>query len=237
MNPIQLENVGPYFEYKYIIPLRRLPEVSVALNQYLHKPERFAVGKTTSYYFDTEDLDEYQLGLSGYTQRQKLRYRILEAPDLTHSYFIEFKEKLNDSVYKLRGRLHRDISQELDHLDQVLLNEDQTFAAQFLGASRNFILRLESKLKIVYTRHRYICPISNGRVNLDVNLSSTNHLQSPVQMGVSFHLAPYAVLEMKSPVDGNLPPFLQFLGLHRTAFSKYCYFMSKHLGDKAYSYA
>jgi hypothetical protein len=230
---MEITTTSPYFEYKYVLPLSSLRETRTALNHYLISPTFFRASRVTSIYYDTRELDEYFSTLSGDSRRQKIRYRLLSGANRDEETArFECKDKANNKVSKLRLT---DLCHDRHVTDPLMdiQKSSERSAHKFIAHSRNPIHLLSRQVEIKYDRERYICPTNNIRVNLDSNLSSIalgkNNFSGPQTI-----VAPYCIVELKSSEAPTIPFFLNLLSLKRVGFSKYSYFLSRHLNDLNY---
>jgi hypothetical protein len=217
-------------ENKYLIPEKDIPFLSSALQSHLDiDPYALDNGhyQVNTIYFDNKDNDVVDRSLAHPTYKEKLRLRSYggERP----IYFIEFKNKLRNEVFKVR----------------ILLSENEYLAYVFKHAvpQKNGDYKHDRFLDYLISfdsRHRDILPRSVIQYDRGafVNKPMDKYIRVTIDTSISFRrdnfhlnepggrplLGPgLAILEIK--IERALPLWLaetlNDLAIYRDAFSKY----------------
>lgn len=170
------------YEYKYIVPYSRLEALRHWVSAFAKK-DPYAVQKgeytVKSIYFDSVDLECYQLKVSGIKRRNKVRLRGYNFGDGESKVFFEIKKKVDEPLYKNRAGLPYEIAVQLLR-GQTLTDEDlasRVKAPDFLEAQRFlyhiFARKLQPVINVIYEREPYQFkndPVNDLRITFDKDL-------------------------------------------------------------------
>lgn len=170
------------FEYKYIIPYARLEELRVRIAAFAHRdPHVRSTGEYTvrSIYFDSADLECYQLKVAGVKRRNKVRLRGYNQGEGQRKVFFEIKKKVDEPLYKNRAGLPYELALQLlrgqpfrpEQYGAVIKASDLEDAQKFLY--HIFARKLQPVVNVIYEREPYqfkIDPENDLRITFDKNL-------------------------------------------------------------------
>ncbi|MCH8979201.1 MAG: polyphosphate polymerase domain-containing protein [Armatimonadetes bacterium] len=131
------------YEIKFLLPLETADRVCAAAKPNLVADQNGddAQYRVTSVYFDSLDLAAYWEKLDGEALRRKLRLRFygqIETDELDdRPYFLELKYRKNDSVFKDRIELSRDVARAV--LEDPTTLEDLGRLTAGSGVSKSFV--------------------------------------------------------------------------------------------------
>ncbi len=170
------------YEYKYIIPYSRLGELRHWIAALAKKdPHAQAKGEYTvrSIYFDTADLECYELKMAGVKRRNKVRLRGYDKGDDRSKVFFEIKKKVDEPLYKNRAGLPYEIAvQLLRGLPFRPATDGSGIAVSDLLDAQKFLYhifarKLQPVINVIYEREPYqfkIDPVNDLRITFDKDL-------------------------------------------------------------------
>ncbi|GAB4241999.1 MAG: polyphosphate polymerase domain-containing protein [Saprospiraceae bacterium] len=170
------------YEYKYIIPYARLEELRQRVSALAKKdPHVLASDEYTvrSIYFDSANLECYQLKVAGVKRRNKVRLRGYNRGDGMSKVFFEIKKKVDEPLYKNRAGLPYDLAIQLlrgrpfrpKHGETAIRPADLIDAQKFLY--HIFARKLQPVVNVIYEREPYqfkIDPMNDLRITFDKDL-------------------------------------------------------------------
>ena len=192
-------------DFKYIVPLRLLPEILTALREFyvVMTVDGASLHEYKTHYYDTQDFRFYRDHHQGRQNRMKVR---------TRSYadgqsFIEVKRKTNRSI-TLKNRLPLSNGQDMYRLSNGMLKE--------LSLTEDLDLTLQ--LAVGYKRLTFFSKSYDEKVTIDLHL----HYQ---RENMGYELSGLFIAESKGSRQLH-SPFNNLMRDHRikqSSFSKYCY--------------
>ncbi len=213
------------FETKYIANNLCATKAKAWLDLNFQRDPDFPGTIISSVYFDTKKLDYLHEKLESDHIKSKFRirwYEDLQTKKASDICFLEFKHKIGENRHKKR------IKAQNIYSDKEL---ESSIFANSLDELRSFegsvLHNIHPSYTISYTRFRYIIPGTEMRlcIDYDINVKRVNSflLHKPIKQ----KYLSQCVFELKGET-AVLPKELSFmerLGFHKNAFSKYerCY--------------
>ncbi|HUT62476.1 MAG TPA: polyphosphate polymerase domain-containing protein [Anaerolineae bacterium] len=233
------------FEYKYIVPIERLPELRTLISPFMVADTHMDMGGPEGYtvrsiYFDTFQYDDYYEKISGIKIRKKIRIRGYNGQNHKNIVFLEIKRKNEKRVRKHRAPV------KFKNLKNLLISGDtERFVLTIKGFkdaiedSRQFLFHMYKKslrpvVLVIYEREAYHGTFDNSmRITFDKNLRSTIHpdIQELYQEEyIKYSIPNHFVLEVKffDIFPSWLRPVIASLNLKLQAFSKYTTCVDEH---------
>jgi len=233
------------FEYKYIVPIERLPELRTLISPFMVADTHMNMGGPEGYtvrsiYFDTFQYDDYYEKISGIKIRKKIRIRGYNGQNHKNIVFLEIKRKNEKRVRKHRAPV------KFKNLKNLLISGDtERFVLTIKGFkdaiedSRQFLFHMYKKslrpvVLVIYEREAYHGTFDNSmRITFDKNLRSTIHpdIQELYQEEhIKYSIPNHFVLEVKffNIFPSWLKPVIASLNLRLQAFSKYTTCVDEH---------
>ncbi len=238
---------GGRFEYKYLVPERKVSVLREALMPYVAEDPYQTDGDTGEYtvrsvYFDTNDFEAYREKLEGINSRKKFRIRGYNRPTLTSLVFLEIKRKDGSVVSKNRAPLlHSDCHSALHSANPEQYVQPVNGNGNGADDAKKFLFHYYSKslkpvVLIVYEREAYFGSTDRTlRITIDKNIRSRMNPSLDTlysDEGLVPALAGYAVLEVKfsSGIPGWMRAINAGLNLKRMSISKYMICIDSHGG-------
>lgn len=171
------------FEYKYLVPNARLPELRARLHPFveLDKYAERAGGEYTvrSIYFDTPRMANYREKLEGLQMRKKLRIRGYNQEEPDSQVFLEIKRRFGIPIAKNRSPLYyRDLPDLLATGDYNVYIRRTSGMPNAVEDAQRFLFNLHRYamrpvVTVVYDREAYVGKFDHTvRVTFDKNLRS-----------------------------------------------------------------
>lgn len=217
------------YEYKYILPIRRVDRFVAEIEPYVEPDRHSGDGgyRVYSVYWDSPDLRYFWEKVEGLKDRRKVRFRSYEAGG---EIFVEIKQRTDRTIQKRRVRwpAHR-VRTVLGWDDDPETSEeasDDPVASEVLGLRHRH--RLRPRMAVQYRRRALFARLEPDlRITFDTRVQySRRHLEldRPFACG-SYLMDPrLAVLEIK--FDDRVPKWLiravQRHELRLERLSKYC---------------
>ena len=233
------------FEYKYLVPIERLPELRTLISPFMVTDTHMDMGGPAGYtvrsiYFDTFQYDDYHEKISGLKIRKKIRIRGYNGQNHKNIVFLEIKRKNEKRVKKNRAPVkYKNIK------DLLISGDTERYIMTIKGFkeaienSRQFLFHIYKKslrpvVLVVYEREAYHGTFDNSfRITFDKNLRSMIHpdLQELYQEDhIKYSIPNHFVLEVKffDIFPSWLRSIIGSLGLRLQAFSKYTTCVDEH---------
>lgn len=233
------------FEYKYIVPIERLPELRTLISSFMVLDSHMDMGEPAGYtvrsiYFDTFQYDDYYEKISGLKIRKKIRIRGYNGQNHKNIVFLEVKRKDERQVNKNRAPI------KYKNLKDLLITGDtEKYIMTIKGFkkaienSRQFLFHIYKKslrpvILVIYEREAFYGTFDNSfRITFDKNLRSMIHpdLQNLYQeYHIKYSIPNHFVLEVKffEIFPSWLRPVIASLNLKLQAFSKYTTCIDEH---------
>ena len=213
------------FETKYILSNAYALKVKTWLENNFPSDPEYPEAIISSIYFDTPHLKYLEEKINSDHIKSKFRIRWYEDPSTrikTDICFLEFKHKIGEKRFKKRikipniyGELPLESSKFFSVMNELRLHEGKVLDHVF----PSYI--------VSYTRKRFILPQSKMRLCIDFNINVPRTNLRFVRADSKKKYLSQCVFELKGP-SAVLPKELEYLerlGVHKNAFSKYerCY--------------
>lgn len=225
-------------EFKYLVPNDKMEMLRALILPYVIRDDHIAIHLDSDYtvrsiYYDTWDLNEYDIKLAGVHSRKKLRIRGYNHHPYNNTVYIEIKYKRNMAIRKSRAPIQYSLIDQflagMNFSDIVIQRND------FPGAMENainFLYYLKRKcmlpvVLVIYEREAYLFKFDHStRVTFDKQLRciaypKTNSFFSDIGSVPVYHNN--FILEVKS--NSGFPVWMidviSKLGVKREALSKY----------------
>jgi len=169
-------------EFKYLVPNEKMELLRALISPYVIRDDHIAIHRDSDYtvrsiYFDTWDLNEYDIKLAGLHTRKKLRIRGYNHHPYDNTIYLEIKHKRNMAVKKSRAPV------QYDHIDKLLAGigigdiviQRNDFPTAMENAI-NFMYYIKRKcmlpvVLVIYEREAYIFKFDHStRITFDKNL-------------------------------------------------------------------
>jgi len=233
------------FEYKYLVPIERLPELRTLISPFMVTDTHMDMGGPAGYtvrsiYFDTFQYDDYYEKISGLKIRKKIRIRGYNGQNHKNIVFLEIKRKNEKRVKKNRAPI------KYKNLKDLLITGDtEKYIMTIKGFkeaienSRQFLFHIYKKslqpiILVIYEREAYHGTFDNSfRITFDKNLRSMIYpdIQELYQDEyIKYSIPDHFVLEVKffDVFPSWLRSIIGSLGLRLQAFSKYTTCIDEH---------
>lgn len=208
-------------ELKYVMAASYADAAQAWLDHHAAPDPRFEYNAIHSLYFDTRGLEAYDRKLASDFLKWKVRLRWYTdetGAQFSDQAFLELKCK--------EGAVSRKTRAALD-LDVASLDRDPFALARSLCLPSRLAMPVRGVLApvavISYRRRRYIEMSSGSRLALDQRIEARAEAGGPFRHGAC--RLDSAVLEVKGPRAGELPPALyrlqELTGARKQSFSKY----------------
>lgn len=169
-------------EFKYLVSNDKLNLLRELISPYVVRDDHIAIHRDTDYtvrsiYYDTWDLNEYDIKLAGLHDRKKLRIRGYNHQPYDNTVYLEIKHKRNMAVSKSRAPAKYDLIDRLlagvDISDIVIQRNDFPKA---MNNAINFLYYIKRKnmlpvVSVIYEREAYIFKFDHTtRITFDKQL-------------------------------------------------------------------
>ncbi|MCE5250847.1 polyphosphate polymerase domain-containing protein [bacterium] len=234
-------------EYKYLVPVEKLPELRRAFLPFIemdeYMPSETGEYSVHSIYFDTLSLNCYYEKLADIQHRKKIRVRGYNNQSGDSLIFLEIKHKKNKSVTKNRASfLFRNMEALFNSRDigRFIKNGDGTSRAYedarlfFYQIGRHSLFPV---INIHYEREAYFCRFNKSlRITFDKNIRSTAYPDIKdlfKEDRILYSKRGFCVLEVKfhdfsGDVPGWIGEILERFDLKKTSVSKYTISLDTH---------
>ncbi len=212
--PIALETLSATrlmnrIDIKYVFPVKKAEDlIRLVDNKYkvleINKIRAFPYHTT---YYDTPDYLFYYQHIRGEFGRHKIRYRRYESFDTS---YLEIKMK-NNKRRTIKWRILN------NQLNSSFDDRAKTFIAKHLPVDSNII---KPVLVNRFNRVTLVGQEPAERITIDYNISY-NELTGGRETGLP-HIAVVEIKKTGQSMSSDFGIFLKKLGIHPTAFSKYC---------------
>lgn len=232
-------------EYKYLVPNSMMDMLRARISPYVIRDDHIAIHRHSDYtvrsiYYDTWDLNEYDIKLAGVHTRKKLRIRGYNHHPYNNTVYVEIKYKHNMGLKKSRAPIKYSLIDRflagVDISDIVLQRND------FPGAMEkaiNFLYYIKRKcmlpvVLVIYEREAYIFKFDHStRITFDKNLRCIAYPKTDTFFSDNGSVNIYHnnfILEVKS--NSGFPVWMEDiineLGVKREALSKYTLSIDAH---------
>ena len=232
-------------EFKYLVPNDRMDMLRALISPYVIRDDHIAIHRDSDYtvrsiYYDTWDLNEYDIKLAGLHTRKKLRIRGYNHHPYDNTVFLEIKHKRNMAVRKSRAPIKYDYVEKFlagVNVSDIVIQRNDFPAAMENAINFLFYLKQKSMLPVVlviYEREAYIFKFDHStRVTFDKQLRSISYPRTNSFFSDTGSVQVYHnnfILEVKS--NSGFPVWMidiiSELGVTRQALSKYTLSIDAH---------
>jgi SPX domain protein involved in polyphosphate accumulation len=214
------------FETKYLLSNAHALKVKTWLEKNFAADPEYPEAIISSIYFDTPHMKYLEEKVNSDHIKSKFRIRWYEDPvtrKKSEICFLEFKHKVGEKRFKRRLKMP-------NHYGDLPLESSTFFSVMNdLRIHEGVVLdHIFPSFIVSYTRKRFIIPQSNMRLCIDFNINVPRTNLRLVRKNAKKKYLANCVFELKGP-SAVLPKELEYLerlGVHKNAFSKYerCFF-------------
>lgn len=169
-------------EFKYLVPNHKMDILRKLISPYVIRDDHIAIHRDSDYtvrsiYYDTWDLNEYDIKLSGLHSRKKLRVRGYNHNPYDNTVYLEIKHKRNMAVKKSRAPIQYNLIDQflagVNISDIVIQRNDFPIAMEH---AINFLYYLKRRsmlpvVLVIYEREAYIFKFDHStRITFDKQL-------------------------------------------------------------------
>ncbi len=225
-------------EFKYLVPNNKMDMLRALISPYVIRDDHIAIHRDSDYtvrsiYYDTWDLNEYDIKLAGIHTRKKLRIRGYNHHPYDNTVFLEIKHKRNMAIRKSRAPIQYGLIDKFlagVNISDIVIQRNDFPASMEYAINFLFYLKRKSMLPVVlviYEREAYLFKFDHStRVTFDKQLRCISYPQTQSFFSDSESVPVYHnnfILEVKS--NSGFPVWMidiiSKLNVKREALSKY----------------
>jgi len=225
-------------EFKYLVPNDKMDMLRALISPYVIRDDHIAIHRDSDYtvrsiYYDTWDLNEYDIKLAGLHTRKKLRVRGYNHHPFDNTVYLEIKHKRNMAVRKSRAPIKYGLIDQFlagVNISDIVIQRNDFPAA--LENAINFLYYLKRKcmlpvVLVIYEREAYLFKFDHStRVTFDKQLRCISYPRTNSFFSDTGSVQVYHnnfILEVKS--NSGFPVWMidviSKLNVKREALSKY----------------
>ncbi len=169
-------------EFKYVVPNGKIDMLRALISPYVIRDDHIAIHRHSDYtvrsiYYDTWDLNEYDIKLAGLHTRKKLRIRGYNHHPYDNTVYLEIKHKYNMAIKKNRAPIKYNLIDKFlagVNISDIVIQRNDYPAA--MENAINFLFYLKQKcmlpvIQVIYEREAYIFKFDHStRVTFDKQL-------------------------------------------------------------------
>ena len=232
-------------EFKYLVPNDKMDMLRALISPYVIRDDHIAIHRDSDYtvrsiYYDTWDLNEYDIKLAGLHTRKKLRIRGYNHHPYDNTVYLEIKHKYNMAIKKSRAPIKYDLIDKFlagVNISNTVIQRNDFPAAMENAINFLFYLKRKSMLPVVlviYEREAYIFKFDHStRVTFDKQLRGISYPRTNSFFSDIGSVPVYSnnfILEVKS--NNGFPKWMinviSKLNVKREALSKYTLSIDAH---------